>query len=97
MHGDDVARLEARLLADLLAHVDGRAAEFGRRLTAWERRSHGASPSGGVTAWCASRGRAVVSKHPAVVRRDGVGQAYMQVRREQLAAVRRAASYESNP
>jgi hypothetical protein len=92
MHGDDLARLEAKLLADLLAHVDGRAAEFDRRLTVLERGGHGTLPHSGVTAGARAEAESLYRSIRRLSAAMALVEAYMQVRREQLAAMRRAAN-----
>lgn len=93
MAGDDRASLEARLLADLLDHVDGRAAECDRRLAALEARRGGASTQ---RAGAGGRAREEAESLYRDIRRLSAAmalvQAYMQVRREQLAAMREAAA-----
>jgi hypothetical protein len=93
MGGGDRSLLEARLLADLLAHVDGRAVEFDQRLVALEGRCGDAwtrrvGAMGDTREEAESLYRDIRRLSAAVA----LAQAYMQVRRQQLAELRAAAA-----
>jgi len=94
MGGRDRASLEVGLLSDLLAHADGRADEFDARLVALQRRCGVEGPVGAVAA---------VRQEAESLYRDirrlsaamALTQAYMEVRREQLAQLREAAERDN--
>lgn len=98
MDGIDQSRLEADLVADLLAHVDRRSDEFDRRLAALEG-------GFGVDAQRAGRAKARSRAEADSLYRDirrlsaamALTQTYMSVRREQLAQMRRTELLKSTP
>jgi hypothetical protein len=96
MGGPDRAWLEARLLAELLAHVDRRAAEFDGRLVALNVSCGDARVQpGGARADAREEAESLYRDIRRLSAAMALTQAYMQVRRQQLAQMREAAEREN--
>jgi hypothetical protein len=96
MGGPDRAWLEVRLLADLLAHADSRVAEFDRRLVALKASCGEAwAQPGGAMADAREEAESLYRDIRRLSAAMALTQAYMQVRRQQLAQMREAAARDS--
>ena len=96
MGGPDRAWLEARLLADLLAHVDSRAAVFDQRLVALKASCGEAwAEPGGEMADAHEEAESLYRDIRRLSAAMALTQAYMQVRRQQLAQMREAAARDN--